>query len=90
MEQYQSPLSTSNLNAFPQVPTGPLNSIETFQSPTNDIDMAMADDEHTLRAASVLSGMSADEKEAALEAAQTLNSLHASQYSHANSVAPRG
>ena len=69
---------------FPPVPTGPLNSAEVIQSPSMDLDMFMSDNDRTQRAASVLSGMSAED----MEAAETLNSLHASMSMPHAAVAP--
>ena len=57
-----------------RVSSGALKASAAVQSPTIDTDMAMTDTDRTQRAASVLSGMSAED----MEAAETLNSLHAS------------
>ena len=62
---------------FPQAPVGPLKSAEVVQSPAIDVDTVMLDNDRSQRAASVLSGMSAED----MEAAETLNSLHASKCS---------
>lgn len=74
MEYQQAQAPYAGQLAFPQVPTGPLKSAEVMQTPTFDTDMTMTDNDRTQRAASVLSGMSAED----MEAAETLNSLHAS------------
>lgn len=73
-QQAQAPFAAQL--SFPQVPTGPLKSAEAVQSPTVDVDTTMTDNDRTQRAASVLSGMSAED----MEAAETLNSLHASTW----------
>jgi hypothetical protein len=75
-QQAQAPLAAQL--PFPQVPTGPLKSTEVVQSTTIDFDTTMTDDDRFQRAASVLSGMSAED----MEAAETLNSLHASKCSN--------
>jgi hypothetical protein len=77
MEYQQTQIPTSAHSHFPQAPTAPLKSTEVVQSTTIDVDTAMLDDDRTQRAASVLSGMSAED----MEAAETLNSLHASKRS---------
>ena len=77
MEYQQTQILTSAHSRFPQAPTVPLKSAEVIQSTTIDVDTAMLDGDRTQRAASVISGMSAED----MEAAQTLNSLHASKRS---------
>lgn len=61
---------------FPQIPSGPLKAADGVRSPTIETDRTMTDADRTQRAASVLSGMSAED----MEAAETLNSLHASRW----------
>jgi len=63
----------------------PLKSAEVVQPTLIDVDMAMLDDDRTQRAASVLSGMSAED----MEAAETLNSLHASKRSQMTLLCPQ-
>ena len=75
MECQQAQDPTCDQSQFPQVPSGPLKSAEVVQSATMDVDTAMLDNDRSQRAASVLSGMSAED----MEAAETLNSLHASK-----------
>ena len=62
----------------------PLKQYGTIQSPAPDVDMASVDNDRAQRAASVLSGMSAED----MEAAETLNSLHASKTSLHVSIGP--
>jgi hypothetical protein len=71
-QQAQAPFAAQL--PFPHVPTGPLKSVEAMQSTPFDFDTSMTDNDRTQRAASVLSGMSAED----MEAAETLNSLHTS------------
>ena len=61
--------------SFASTPNGPLKPPDTLQMTMMDIDASMSDQDRTQRAASVLSGMSAED----MEAAETLNSLHASR-----------
>jgi transcriptional repressor OPI1 len=75
MEYQQAQAPYAAQLSFPQVPTGPLKSAELIQTTTIDTDMIMTDNDRSQRAASVLSGMSAED----MEAAETLNSLHASK-----------
>jgi hypothetical protein len=75
MESQQTQAPYTAQLPFARVPSGPLKSTEAVQSPTIDTDMTMTDADRTQRAASVLSGMSAED----MEAAETLNSLHASR-----------
>jgi hypothetical protein len=77
MEYQQTLAPPSAHSTFPQAPIAPLKSAEVVPSTTTDVDMAILDDDRTQRAASVLSGMSAED----MEAAETLNSLHASKRS---------
>lgn len=75
MEYQQTQILTSAHSRFLQAPTAPLKSAEVVHATTIDVDTAMLDNDRTQRAASVLSGMSAED----MEAAETLNSLHASK-----------
>ena len=84
MEHYRVQASNSPPMPFPPVPTGPLKSAEVASSPTMDWDISMSENDRTQRAASVLSGMSAED----MEAAETLNSLHASMSLPHTSFAP--
>ena len=61
---------------FPVVPHGPLKTTSSYYpaSATNN-DMSVREDDRAQRAASVLSGMSAED----MAAAETLNSLHTSK-----------
>jgi hypothetical protein len=85
MEYQQTQILTSAHSRFPQAPTVPLKSAEVVQSTTIDVDTAMLDGDRTQRAASVLSGMSAED----MEAAQTLNSLQASKCSQLTLLRPQ-
>jgi hypothetical protein len=85
MEYQQTQIPTSAHSHFPQVPTMPLKSAEVVQPTIIDVDTAMLDDDRTQRAASVLSGMSAED----MEAAETLNSLHASKRSQMTLLCPQ-
>lgn len=84
MEYQQTQIPISAHSRFPPAPTLPLKSAVAVQSTPVDVDTAMLDDDRTQRAASVLSGMSAED----MEAAETLNSLHASKRSRLTIVAP--
>jgi hypothetical protein len=77
-QQAQAPFAAQV--PFPQVPTGPLKPAEAMLLTNFDIDTTMTDNDRTQRAASVLSGMSAED----MEAAETLNSLHTSACFNAN------
>ena len=70
---------------FPQAPTGPLKSAEAVQSTMIDPDTTMTDNDRAQRAVSVLSGMSAED----MEAAETLNSLHTSKCSNLKLSSPQ-
>lgn len=76
MESYQTHVTAAPPIAFPPVPNGPLKSIDVIRPASIDTDTSMSDYDRTQRAASVLSGMSAED----MEAAETLNSLHASMH----------
>jgi hypothetical protein len=84
MEYQQTQILTSAHSRFPQAPTVPLKS-DVVQSTTIDADTAMLDGDRTQRAASVISGMSAED----MEAAETLNSLHASTRSQLTLLRPQ-
>ena len=77
MEYQQAQAPTATQVPFPQVPTGPLKPAEVGRSTPIDIDTTMTDHDRSQRGTSVLSGMSAED----MEAAETLNSLHASECS---------
>ena len=74
MASYQPRLSHEAPPFSPLVAESPLKPPHTFQVNSTNVDTMRAGDERTQRAASVLSGMSAED----MEAAETLNSLHAS------------
>jgi hypothetical protein len=84
MESQQTQPPYSAQLPFTRVPSGALKCLEAVQSPTIDTDMTMTDADRSQRAASVLSGMSAED----MEAAETLNSLHASKC-HKSSLSER-
>ena len=71
--QQVHPLHTAP-SPFPPVPVGSLKPPARSYDATMDRDMCMTEDDRTQRAASVLSGMSMED----MEAAETLKNLQAS------------